>query len=1016
MNNEHWPEVERALAAALELPDQERAAYLLGLSPTIRIEVESLLAAHGRAAGFLSTTIPVLKSDDDFAAGTQFAHYRIEALLGRGGMGTVYRALDLKLNRPVAIKVLSSQLADKSTRRRFQREAQMASALNHPHILTVHDAGEFEGRQYLVTEYVDGGTLRDWAKVKERDWREGVELLLGVADSLAVAHEARILHRDIKPANILVSKRGYAKLADFGLAKLAAHAVAADEDVCTATTETTLPGLIMGTFAYMSPEQASGGAVDARSDIFSFGIVLYEVIAGCRPFMGATELETLQAIRHSIPQPLSEDVPLLLQRLVLKVLDKDPAERYQTMRDLVVDLRHLVRRDDEQRVSHSRQHTSDSEHSAAAIHRFGTKYWRLTVAAGLLLVGLAAVFYFSMRAPALTEKDTIVLADFANTTGDPVFDGALRQGLAVQLEQSPFLSVVSDNQVQQTLRMMGRDTDVRLTSEIAREVCQRTTSTAVIYGSIVALGRQFVVGLKAVNCRTGDLLTEEQTTANAKEEVLRVLGLAASRLRRKLGESLNTVERFATPIEQATTPSLEALQAYSLGQKTLAAKADPAAAVPFFRRAISLDPNFAMAYALLGLYSAYLGQTSLGAENTRKAYQLRERVSQREKFFIEANYEFLVSGNLEKARQGYELWAQTYPRDALPSGSIATIYVALGHYDKALEKAREALKLDRGDAASYASLVGCFILWNQFGQAQATAEEAQARNLDSAWMRMNWYMLAFFQGDAAGMARQLAWSAGKPGVEDVLLALDANTAAYSGHLRMARELSGRAVASAERTGQNETAAAYEAEAALREALFGNAAKSRERATSAIALSMGRDVRYGAALALAFAADSMMLQTRVEKLAADLGKRYAEDTAVQFNYLPTIRAELALGRNEPSSALNALQLAAPYELGSLGWGPFLVVLYPAFVRGEAYLTAKQGPAAAVEFQKILDHRGAVVNEPIGALALLGLARAYALSGDTAKSGSKYEDFFALWKDADPDIPILKEAKKEYDKLR
>jgi tetratricopeptide (TPR) repeat protein len=645
------------------------------------------------------------------------------------------------------------------------------------------------------------------------------------------------------------------------------------------------------------------------------------------------------------------------------------------------------------------------------------KLWWVIVPATVVLAGLAPGGYFYFRrTPKLTDKDTILLADFTNATGDPVFDGTLRQGLAVQLEQSPFLRLVSDEQVQQTLRMMKQPPDARLTPEIAREICQRTRSTTVLDGSIAQIGTQYSLILRALNCSNGESLTSTETQASDKSHILEALGKASSDIRKKLGESLVTLQKFDTPLEQATTPSLQALQVYSLGQRSLLANADPAAAVPFFRRAIGLDPNFAMAYALLGLNFAYLSQTGLAAQSTRRAYELRERVSQREKFFIESNYYFLVMGDLEKARQAYELWAQTYPRDTLVPGSVGAIYIGLGQYDKALEKTREALQLDRGSAANYASLVGCFVLLNRLEDARTWAQEAETKNVDSTWLRIILYMLAFLKNDAAGMARQVEWATGKPGVEDVLLVFEADTAAYSGQLSKARELSRRAVASAIRVGQKETAAVYEADSALREALFGNAAEARKRAAAALRLSMGRDVEYVVALALALTGDAIREQARIEKLVDNLTRRFPEDTAARFNYLPTIRAQRALSRKDASNAIGAVQAAAPYELGSPGTVAFFRALYPVYVRGQAYLVAHQGGEAAAEFRKILDHRGVVLNEPIGALAHLQSGRAYALSGDKTKAKAAYQDFLKLWKDADPDIPIFKQAKAEYAKLQ
>ncbi|MFY9528090.1 MAG: hypothetical protein WBC04_11985 [Candidatus Acidiferrales bacterium] len=581
----------------------------------------------------------------------------------------------------------------------------------------------------------------------------------------------------------------------------------------------------------------------------------------------------------------------------------------------------------------------------------------------------------------------------------------------MQLEQSPFLSLVSERRIQQTLRLMGRSADARLTPDVARELCQRTESAAMLEGSIASLGSQYVLGLKAVNCRTGDSLAQEQVQAARKEDVLKALGDASTKLRGKLGESLSTIEKLDTPIEQATTPSLEALQAFSLGSKTLQ-NGDFAAAVPLGQRAVSLDPNFAMAYALLGADYANLGENSLAAENARKAYELRDRVSEPEKFAIESTYYQLVTGDLEKARQANELWARTYPRDEGARSGLGNIYSSLGQYDKELVEFREALRLEPTNSSDYETLVTCYLNLNRLDEAQATAEEAPAKKLDSPSLHLNLYWLAFLQNDAARMAQQVAWSANQPEVEDLMVNEEADTAAYYGRLEKARELSRRAVTSAQRAEKKEGAAGYEAEAAFMEAVFGNASQARQRATVALGLSNGRDVEYGAALALAFAGDAGHAQT----LADDLVKRFPEDTVVQFNYLPTVRAQLALIRNDSSKAIDSLQVAAPYELGAVGAGFNDFALNPVFVRGEAYLAAHRGSEAVAEFHKILDHRGLVVNETIGALARLGLGRAYALSGDTAKALTAYQDFLTLWKDADPDIPILHQAKSEYAKLK
>ena len=642
-----------------------------------------------------------------------------------------------------------------------------------------------------------------------------------------------------------------------------------------------------------------------------------------------------------------------------------------------------------------------------------------SLAAIVAATSAAEAYFHFHRARPLTEKDTVVLADFTNMTGDAVFDGTLRQGLEIQLEQSPFLSLISESRVQQTLRLMGKPPDTRLTPEITRDLCQRAGSKAYIGSSITNLGNDYVIGLDAVNCSTGESLAKEQVQATGKEKVLDALGRAAGKLRTKLGESLSTVQAFDTPIEQATTASLEALQAYSLARKLQTGRNDKAGAVPFFQRAVSLDPNFAMAYASLASSYYNLGEPSLGADNTRKAYNLRERVSERERFYIESHYHHFVTGDLVKARQAYELWAQTYPRDAGPRNQLGIVYLQLGQTEKALAEARETNRLAH-NTMSYSNLIISYLYLNRLKEARATAEEAQANKINPDDLPFDLYLLGFLENDEAGMERQVALFKGKPEIEAGFLYEEADRAAYAGQLEKAREFSRRAVAMAKQAKQKEAPASFEAESALREALFGNAAEARTQAAAALGLSTGRDVQYGAALALAFASDV----SRARVLADDLAKRFPEDTLVQFNYLPTIRAQLMFVRNHPdessrtgaSKAIEILRAAGPYELGLPGGSAFTPSLYPVYVRGQAYLAERQGGEAATEFQKILDWPGVVQTEPIGALARLGLGRAYLLQGDTARARAAYQDFLTLWKDADPDIPVLKQAKAEYAKLQ
>ena len=627
------------------------------------------------------------------------------------------------------------------------------------------------------------------------------------------------------------------------------------------------------------------------------------------------------------------------------------------------------------------------------------------VAAGLAVIvaaGAIAWWSYSRKPHMLTDKDTVVLADLSNTTGDPVFDGTLRQGLSVQLEQSPFLRLISEERIEQTLRLMGQPPDAHLTPEIARQLCQRTDSAAVLDGSIAKLGSQYVLGLKVVDCGSGDVLAEEQATADSKEHVLKTLAEASSNLRWRLGESLGTVKRFSTPVEQVTTPSLEALQAYSLGRTTLIDKEDHLAAARLFQRAIELDPNFAMAYASLGLAYAHLSEKqSLGYY--RMAYELRDRVSERERFYIEAHYHESVTGDWEKARDVYELWAQTYPRDDVAHLNLSMIYLHLGEFDKAPVQANESLRLLPGDCISYGAVAGSLVDLNRLEDARTIAQEAQAKKLECVHLNYALYVLAFLRGDTTEMNQQVDLAAGKYGVG--LLPLQARTAAYYGQLKRARELFLGATNSAQQSRRKELAALMEVEAAQAEALFGNTGAARQLAAAGLAISNGSDVEGVAALVLAIAGDTAGSESLIDDLAA----RFPKNTIVQFNYLPAARAQLALDRQDPSRAIQALQPAAPYELGDM---EHFNSGYPVYLRGQTYLAAHQGSEAAAEFQKILDHPGVVLNDPIGALARLGLARAYAARGNTGNAKAAYREFFTLWKNADPDIPVLQRAKAEF----
>lgn len=634
--------------------------------------------------------------------------------------------------------------------------------------------------------------------------------------------------------------------------------------------------------------------------------------------------------------------------------------------------------------------------------------WAAGTVAALIGLGLVSWLYFSRPGHALTDKDSVVLAEFENRTGEAVFDGMLRQGLAVQLSQSPFLHLVSDQELQRTLALMGHAQGERLTSDIARQLCQRITAAAVVEGSITSLGSEYVVGLKAVSCRTSEALAEEQVQAARKEDVLNALSRASGELRKKLGESLSTVQKFDTPLDQATTPSLDALLAYSLGRRELILHGNLAAAVPLFQRAIDLDPNFAMAHLSLGLCHHDLGQAGSAAQSIRKAFDLREHVSEWERFAIESRYYFTVIGNLVKARQVYRLWGQIYSREPIPVSVLGEeIDPELGLYEDALTDSREALARGPWNPENYEGLFVAYLNLNQLQAARATADEAKMKKLDSIDLHQHLYQLAFLQKDDQAMAQQTAWAAGKQGVEDVLLSYEADTAAFIGKIERARELSHRAIASAEQAGEKETAADYQAQSAMREALFGYSAEARKQAAGALALSVGREVEARAALALALAGSGS-----AQSLADDLGRRFHEDTIVQFMFLPMIQAQLALNHGDVAKAIKVLDASAPYELGNASPLNLPLALYPVYVRGNAFLASHRGTEAAVEFQKILGLPGVVLNEPIGALAHKGLARAYALQGKTDKARASYREFMNVWREPDAQIPVLQEAKSEF----